>query len=194
MSISVFENNLPDEIIVNICDYLSWSDIFTAFYNLNSRLNRTISGHFKHVSFGDYCHFKQFQYSCSLLLSHRSFLFDHIKALKISNRGSPLAAKYFLSHIPIQQMIHLEKLTLVAFTPDEILLYLDVIDNAEKNTFQHLVKLHLYQTLYINTDPLYVYDTPEALREYHSYLANRILTGNSQQLQSIIFDGYNVSM
>ena len=128
-----------------------------------------------------------------LLLSHRSFLLDHIKTLTISNRDSPLAAKYFLSHIPVQEMIHLEKLTLVAFTHDEILLYLDFIDNAEENIAQNLARLHLYHTLYINTDPLYVYDTPAAIREYHSYSANRILTGNSQRLQSIIFNGYDVS-
>ena len=105
MSLSMFETSIfPDEIILKMCRYLSWFDIFIAFYNLNTRLNQTISGYLNYVSFGEDCCLKQFQYGCSLLLDHQSSLFLFIRTLTISNRGSPLAAKYFLSHIPIQRI------------------------------------------------------------------------------------------
>ncbi|UJR13303.1 hypothetical protein I4U23_000321 [Adineta vaga] len=81
MSISIFERSPPDEIILNICQYLSWMDIMIAFYNLNSRFNRTVSSYLKHVCIGNDCELKQFQSVCSLLLSHRSFLLDHIQTL-----------------------------------------------------------------------------------------------------------------
>ena len=194
MSISMFETSLPDEIILNICHYLSWFDVIIAFYNLNTRLNRTISGYFKDVFIGNNCHLKQFQHVCSLLFSYRSSIFNHIRTLTISNRGSPFAAKYFLSHIPIQEMIYLEKLILIAFTGDEILSYLDLIENAGKNMFQHLVKLHIYDPQRVNNKPQAIHDSLEEQKEYESTIINRILTGNNYQLKSIMIDGDNIYM
>ena len=194
MSISIFETSLPDEIILNICHYLSWFDIIIAFYNLNTRLNRTISGYFKDVFIGNNCQLKQFQYGCYLLLSHRSSLFCHIRTLTISNRGSPLAGKYFLLHFPIEEMIYLEKLTLIAFTGDEILSYLYLIENAGKNMFQHLVTLRICDLSHIDSLVFTLRKTWNEQIEYESTLINRVLTANNQRLQSIIIDNGNVLM
>jgi hypothetical protein len=84
----MFETHLPDEIILKICHYLSWFDVIIAFYNLNTHFNRTINGYLKHVSIGNNCHLKQFQFGCSFLLYHQSSLFFRIRTLTISNRGS----------------------------------------------------------------------------------------------------------
>ena len=194
MSISTFETNLPDEIILEICRYLSWLDVMYAFYNLNARINRTISAYFKHVSIGNNCQLKQFQYGCSILLHYRSTLFLFIRTLTISNRGSPLAAKYFLSHIPIQDMIFLEKLVLIKFTGDELLSYLDVIGTDDQNIFQHLVTLHIFDLPHVNQRPFNMRKTLKEQEEYESVIINRVLTANNQRLQSIMVDGEDVSM
>lgn len=190
----MFETSLPDEIILKICHYLPWFDVIMAFCNLNSRLNRTISGYLKHVSIGNDCGLKQFQHGCSFLLYHQSSLFFHIRTLTISNRGSPLAAKYFLSYIPIQNMIYLEKITLIKFTGKEILLYLDVIERAGENMFQYLITFHIYDPQYINDSTLAILKTLEEQKEYESTIINRILTGNNYRLKSIMIDGDDIYM
>jgi hypothetical protein len=194
MSISMLETSFPDEILLKICHYLSCVDVIIAFYNLNSRLNQTISGYLKHVSIGNDCCLKHFQYGCSFLLYHRSSLFFFIRTLTISNRGSPLAAKYFLSYIPIQNMIYLEKMTLIEFTGKEILSYLDVIERAGENMFQYLIKLHIYDPQYINDSTLAILKTLEEQKEYESTIINRILTGNNCRLKSIMIDGDDMYM
>ena len=87
-----------------------------AFYNLNSRINRTIGN--------DYC-FKYFSDGYSILVDHQLSLFHLIRMLIITNRRSPLAAEYFLSLVSFENMIYFEKLR---FIGHEILLYLDVIE------------------------------------------------------------------
>jgi hypothetical protein len=192
MSISKFETHLPDEIILEICHYLSWFDTVIAFYNLNTRLNRTLSGFLKHVSVGNNCYLRQFQDGCSFLLSNQSSLFSLVRTLTISNRGSPLAAKYFLSHIPLEDMIYLEKLTLIQFTGNELLSYLHVIDKDGQNTFQHLVTLNIYDPPYIVFWPLW--KTWKEKGEYESTIINKMLMANSQRLQTIIFNGEDAHM
>jgi hypothetical protein len=194
MSISKFETHLPDEIILEICHYLSWFDTVIAFYNLNTRLNRTLSGYVKHVSIGNNCYLKQFQDGCFFLFSNQSSLFFLIRTLTISNRGSPLAAKYFLSHIPIQEMLYLEKLTLIELTGKEILSYLDVITNADQNMFQYLITLHIYDPQCINCSTHAIRDSLEEQNEYESTLINRIITGNNYRFKSIMINGDDIYM
>jgi hypothetical protein len=190
----MFETSFPDEILLKICRYLSWFDVIIAFYNLNSRFNRTLSGYLKHASIGNDCCLKDFQHGCSFLLDHQSSLFLFIRTLTISNRGSPLAAKYFLSHIPIQDMFHLEKMTLVEFTGDEILSYLDVIERSSENMFRYFTVLHIDDPQYINGVTHGFRETPDERKEYESIMINRILTGNKQRLKSIIISGDDMHM
>ena len=190
----MFDTSLPDEIILHICRYLSWFDIITAFYNLNSRLNQTISQYLQNVRVGDDCYLKQFRHACSFLLDYHLCLFSRIQTLTISNRGSPLAAKYFLSHIPIQNMIYLEKLTLIELTAKEIVSYLDVIGQADENIFQYLITLHIFDPQYINNDMHSIQKTLEDQIEYESIIINRILTGNKLRLKSILINGDDIYM
>jgi hypothetical protein len=194
MSISMLETSFPDEILLKICRYLSWFDVIIAFYNLNSRFNRTLSGYLKHVSIGNDCCLKHFQHACSFLLDHQSSLFLLIRTFTISNRGSPLAAKYFLSHIRIQDMIYLEKLTLIKFTGDELLSYLDIIGKDGQHTLQHLVTLHICDPPYINHRAFRMCKTWTEQKDYESTIVNRVLMANNQRLQSIMIDGDDVFM
>jgi len=195
MSTSKFETNLPDEIILEICRYLSWFDVIIAFYNLNTRLNRTVNVYRKHVSIGNNCHLKQFRYGCSFLLHHESSLLSFTRTLTISNRGSPSAAKYFLSQIPLQDMIYLEKITMIEFTGGEILSYLHVIETASENMFQHLTTLHIYDPNYINDSTYtFLHNSEKEQIEYESTIINRILTGNNYRLKSIIINGDKIYM
>jgi hypothetical protein len=185
----MFETYLPDEIILKIWRYLSWFDVFIGFYNLNTRLNQTISGYLKHISIGDDYSLKQFQYGCSCLLHHQSSLFICIRTLTISNRGSPLAAKYFLSHIRMQDMIYLEKLTLIEVTGEEILAYLDVMERAGDNMFQHLNTLEIYDAQNISNNTLIIHNNNKEQGEFESSIMNRVLTGNNYRLKSIMING-----
>lgn len=190
----MFETSLPDEIILKICHYLSWFDVINAFYNLNSRLNRTIHEYLIYATIGNDCCLKRFRYECSFLLHHQLSLFSFIRSLTISNRGSPLAAKYFLFNITIQNMIYLEKPTLIQSIGKDILSYLDIIDQAGENMFQYFTTLHINDPQYINGGLYAMQYTSEEQTNYESTIINRILTGNNSRLKSIIMNGDDIYM
>lgn len=190
----MLETSFPDEILLKIYDYLSWCDTIIAFYNLNSRFNRTLSGYLKHVSIGNDCCFKHFQHGCLFLLSHQSSLFPFIRTLTISNRGSPSAARYFLLHIPIQDMIYLEEMRLIDFTGDEILSYLDVIERTNENIFQYFTVLYIDNPQNIDGAMHAHCKTSDETKEYQSNMINRILTGNKQRFKSIVISGEQIHM
>ena len=194
MSISMFETSFPDEVLLKIYGYLSWFDVVIAFYNLNSRFNPTLSGYLKHVSVGNDCCFKHFQHGCSFLLSHQSSLFPFIRTLTISNRGSPSAARYFLLHISIQDMIYLEEMRLIEFTGDEILSYLAVIERTNENIFPYFTVLYIDNPKNIDGAMHAHCKTSAECEKYQSIMINRILTGNKQQLKSIIISGKHMDM
>ena len=194
MSISMLETSFPDEILLKICRYLSWFDVIIAFHNLNSRFNQILSGYLKNVSIGNDCSLKHFQHGCSFLLGRQSSLLPLIRTLSISNRGSPLAAKYFLSRIRMQDMIYLEKLTLIKCTGNEVLSYLDVIGRDGEHTFQHLVTLHICDPLLINSGAFHLFEHWTEQKDYESNIINRILMANDQRLQSIMIKGNYASM
>lgn len=194
MSASMLETTFPDEIFLLICGYLSWFDLIITFYNLNSRFNRILGEYLKHVSIGNDCCFNHFQHGCSFLLKHQSSLFPRIRTLTISNRGSPSAAKYFLLHIPIQDMIDLEKIRLIEFTGDEILSYLDMINRTNESMFQHLTVLHIDDPQYFNGATYTRRQTRDEVKNYQSIMINRILTGNRQRFKSIRISSDDIYM
>ena len=194
MSISMLETSFPDEILLKTYCYLSWFDVIIAFYRLNTRFNRTLSEYLKHMSIGSDCCFKHFQLGCSFLLNHQSSLFPLIRTLTISNRGSPSAAEYFLLHVPIQDMIYLEKIRLIEFTGDEILSYLDVIERTNENVFRYLAVLHIDDAQYFNGATYTYRQTPDEAKNYESNMINRVLTGNKQRFESILISSNDIYM
>jgi len=58
---------LPDEILLLICRYLSSTDVLFCFYELNSRLTQMISGYSRHVVIAQ-VPYKQFTYICASIL------------------------------------------------------------------------------------------------------------------------------
>jgi hypothetical protein len=66
VSLSSFEI-LPDEMILYVCHYLRGADILYSFYNLNTRLNITITGYCRYVNLMAVS-YKQFDYAVSNVL------------------------------------------------------------------------------------------------------------------------------
>ena len=87
-------------------------------------------------------------------------------------------------------MIYLEKITLIEVTGEEILSFLDIIERAGDNTFQHLNTFEIYDPRYIDSYNCHiVHHNHEKQKEYESNIINRILTGNNYRLKSIVING-----
>lgn len=177
-----------------MCGYLSGFNVFVAFYNLNLRINRMISGYLQHLSVGNDCCLNYFRTGCSILVHHQSSLLHLIRTLTISNRGSPLAARSFLSLVSLENMIYLEKLTFIEFTGHEILLYLDAIERNSENMFQYLTTLYIDHPQCIDSHAYAWLGTPEKKQEHQSILINQILTGNKYRFKSIVIHGDDAYM
>ena len=82
---------LPDEIILEICRYLSCTDILYSFFNINIRLNCTISIYYQHVILRQ-TSFIQFEYICRNILPK---IGCKIRSLCINANWTDLLAKRF---------------------------------------------------------------------------------------------------
>ena len=98
--ITFFLEILPDQIILQVCSYLHGADVLSLLYNLNARLNVTITDYCRHVDLSDVT-YQQF----NLVLSHilpkiasdiRSFVFH----------GYRDRAFFYLTHV-----IHISSIT-----------------------------------------------------------------------------------
>ncbi|CAF1325198.1 unnamed protein product [Adineta ricciae] len=91
---------LPDEILLQICQYLRSADVFFSLYNLNSRLNTTIRGYCHYVNLTAVS-YKQFEYAVRDVLPEighlvRSFVLNgNWETIIHSNLSSIL----FVSHL-----------------------------------------------------------------------------------------------
>ncbi|CAF2537512.1 unnamed protein product [Rotaria sp. Silwood2] len=83
---------LPDEIILEICRFLSSTDVLYSLFNLNSRLNRTIFIYRQHVVLRR-TSFIQFEYVCLNVLPT---IGSTIRSLSINANWTDLLAKRFL--------------------------------------------------------------------------------------------------
>ena len=87
-------------------------------------------------------------------------------------------------------MIYLEKITLIEVTGEEILSFLDIIERAGDNMFQHLITLKIDEPRYIDSVNSHsVHHNHEKQKEYESNIINRILTANNYRLKLIMIDG-----
>src|SRR5690349_128283 len=59
--------NLPDEIILHICQYLRGADVLYSFFNINTRLNITITGYCRYANLMT-VPYKQFNYVATHIL------------------------------------------------------------------------------------------------------------------------------
>jgi hypothetical protein len=87
---------LPDEILLSICHYLSPVDVLDSIFNLNARLNRTIASYrekiyFHHLSYRDFNH---------LLNDHLPLLASNVNCLHMNARSMLNSGKLFEQKFP----------------------------------------------------------------------------------------------
>lgn len=112
---------LPDEIILQICIYLRPIEIVDAFGQLNDRLNRTIT-QFRYHSDTHHLTLTQYQRWCSHLLP---FIAESIGTLVLSNWNSPGQISLFNHIIGKYRSLHeflpnIKQLRLIDFSNEDI--------------------------------------------------------------------------
>lgn len=133
--VSIFEE-LPDEVLLDICKYLRGADILYSFYRLNDRLNRTITHYLKNVNLMSVSH-QQFEYSVSKVLPS---IGDRIRTFILNGNWETIICQRLhslLFHSPFSDLFpSLERLILKWFSSERLVLLLDQIEDC-----QHLIEL-----------------------------------------------------
>jgi hypothetical protein len=137
VSLSSFEI-LPDEMILYVCHYLRGADILYSFYNLNTRLNITITGYCRYVNLMAVS-YKQFDYAVSNVLpqigsSVRTFVLNGNWETIICDRLSSILFTSRLSFL----LPRLQRITVKWFTSERLFLFVDILQD-----FLHLTQLDL---------------------------------------------------
>ncbi len=163
---------LPDELLLLICRYLSSTDILFSFYGLNSRLSQTISGFCQHVVLAQ-VPFKQFNYICTSILPNIS---TNICSLVVSNDWKGVLSKIFLKYFGEKMSLtfpRLKRLIVTTFLISSLISFLDCLHN-------------LHELCEIKIMSLYEMDNKSSIEP--ETLLHRIFTANNNRLTSILFD------
>lgn len=166
---------LPDEILLDICRYLSSTEVLYSFYNLNTRLTRTISIYFQHVILRQ-TSLIQFNSICSTILPE---IGSNIRSLSVNANWTDLLAKQFHFYFGFQMkkiFPNLEHLILVAFSGNELNDYLESISDLP-----YLTKLT-------------VIDRYNVTEEFKHILFEKILSANEFRLKRIKFNRHSESL
>ena len=166
---------LPDEILLDICRYLSSTEVLYSFYNLNSRLNRTISIYYHHVILRQ-TSLTPFNCICSQILPE---IGSNILSLSVNANWTDLLARQFYFYFGCRMrevFSNLEHLILVAFSGNELNDYLQSISDLPS-----LVKLT-------------VIDRYNVTDEYKHILFDKILSANNFRLKRIKFNRHSESL
>lgn len=166
---------LPDEILLQTCRYLSSADILYSLFNINSRLNRTISIYCQHVILRQ-TSFIQFEYICLNILPK---IGSFIRSLSINANWTDLLAKRFHFYFGRRMkdvFPNIKHLILVAFNGSELNDYIESICDLP-----YLTKLTIHDR-YNVTD------------EYKQILFEKILSANKNRLEKICFNRYSESL
>ena len=175
ISSSVTLETLPDEIILEICRFLSSTDVLYSLFDLNSRLNRTIFIYRQHVVLRR-TSFIHFEYLCLHILPK---IGSTIRSLSINANWTDLLAKRFLfyfGHRMKEIFPNIEHLTLVAFSGNELNDYMESISDLS-----YLVKLTIH-------------DRYNVTEEYKQILFDKILSANKNRLKDIFFNRHSESL
>ncbi|CAF0747389.1 unnamed protein product [Rotaria sp. Silwood1] len=188
-SISNFES-LPDEILLEICKYLLCVDVLLSFDNLNTRMTCMISDYYHHVSLHKASYTQSYEL-CTKILPN---IGAQIQTLIIDNCYSALQAiafpKYFQNSMSIC-FPELQKIILVSFRPDPLLVFLKTLYNLEKlytidirslfrvpTNQQTEVLLALLQANNNRLTSVYIDDQSSHLNPIKKYLSNQIKCSN----------------
>ncbi|CAF1108625.1 unnamed protein product [Adineta ricciae] len=117
---------LPDEILLIVCSYLSSFHITKAFNDLNYRLNCTINQYRQHLDLRG-LDLRQFYFFCKML---RVSFGKQVRSITLSN-AAPSVRQLTLFRKQIEPFVHLlpnlERLILLDYYDDELDLYLPLI-------------------------------------------------------------------
>jgi hypothetical protein len=166
---------LPDEIILDICRFLSSSDILYSLFDLNSRLNSTIFIYRRHVVLRR-TSFLEFEYLCLNVLPK---IGSTIRSLSINANWTDLLAKRFLHYFgnKINEIFcNLEHLILVAFSGNELNDYMENITDLPCLT------------------KLTIHDRYNVTEEYKKVLFDKILSANKNRLEKVLFNRHSESL
>jgi hypothetical protein len=120
--------DLPDEILLLICRYLSSIDILVAFHGQNTRFSKTFSGYSRYVSLNQVS-YKQLPYICSSILPK---IGSNIHSLIVSDKWNGFLSKVFIDYFGERMSSifpHLERLTFIAFTTKSLSSFLNCLKN-----------------------------------------------------------------
>jgi hypothetical protein len=167
MFISKLED-LPDEILIEICIYLNTMDIFNAFGRLNHRLERTIT-QFRRDFNLQYLTRKQFQQFSSHLLPYNA---NYIVKLTLNTWYSPGEIFLFNKSIIQYNSLHdflpsLKQLWLINFSNKDIDIISKIL-SIEKVMIDIDAQMPLLQSTKILLDR-YLFCTPNKIKELRLY-------------------------
>ncbi|CAF1215904.1 unnamed protein product [Rotaria sordida] len=124
--VSMSFEQLPDEILLIICSYLSPFHIIKTFNDLNYRLNCTISQYRQNIDLR-FLNIRQFYFFCKMI---RFNFGNNVRSIILSN-AAPAVRQLILFRKQIEPFTHilpnLERLTLIDHYDDELDLYLPLI-------------------------------------------------------------------
>ncbi|CAM4918709.1 unnamed protein product [Rotaria socialis] len=163
----------PDEIILCVCQYLREADVLYSLYNLNSRLNTTITGYCRHLNLMAVS-YKQFEYAVFHVLPQigsivRTFVLNGNWETIINNE---LSSILFVSHLSLL-FPNLQRLIVKWFTSERFLSFVDTLQG-----FSQLMELDI-RFLRGNAAGL---------------LLQKVLSANNSQLSIVSFDQDSVDL
>ncbi len=164
---------LPDEILLQICHYLTGADVLYSLYNLNARLNVTITGYCRYLDLSGVTYPRFDHVVCHIVpkiaSSVQSFVFHGYREKFLSAR----AFDFFYASPMSYTFPQLQRITLNWFTGKGLLSFIDIIQDLS-----HLVELNIRSL-------------KEAVEET---LLTKVLTANNGRLNSVMFDQDSVCL
>jgi hypothetical protein len=109
--------SMPDEIFLEIFDYISGYDLISSFYNLNQRFNSIIHGIHFDLDLS-YVQQKTFLYICHYILPNFS---QQIHSIKLSNKRTIDGINYYLEQIKSHQQEQVKSLVLIEPTLEQFI-------------------------------------------------------------------------
>lgn len=135
MTRTIFDQ-LPNELVFKIFDYLTTIDTWSAFYNLNPRLNNALQAHRTNIDLSQ-CRKSQFDFACQCILKRIQNPF----AIKFCPRLMVESTRQLFSKLQSKNVKHiLQSLTLTHMTTqsmDIVVQHLNHLVNLRSLTIMH---------------------------------------------------------
>ncbi|CAF1136777.1 unnamed protein product [Adineta ricciae] len=158
---------LPDEVLLEVCEYLLNVDILYSFFDLNSRMRRMISQYYDSISLHK-ASIVQSSYLCQTVLPQ---IGSCIQSLVVDRCYSVMQHELFIKHFSERMsrvFPSLKRISLVGFQYSHLVAFLDSLHD-----FKHLEEIHLHDLFGIN-------------EEHQADALRALLQANNNHLTSIL--------